>query len=67
MSIQFACDTLKSTPQNFGRPNCPRCGSALLMAEESEFNLIGRIRHTWSCDECSHEFATSITLWPRQA
>jgi RNase P subunit RPR2 len=52
--------------QNFGRPTCPRCGSVLLIAEESEFDLKGRIRHLWSCDDCAHEFSTSITLWRRK-
>jgi RNase P subunit RPR2 len=52
--------------QNFGRPKCPRCGSVLLIAEESEFDLKGRIRHLWSCDGCAHEFSTSITLWRRK-
>jgi RNase P subunit RPR2 len=65
MSIQFACNTSKTVTQNFGRPNCPRCGSVLLIAEESEFDLKGRIRHAWSCDDCAHEFVTSITLRPR--
>jgi hypothetical protein len=52
-----------STPtENLSRPNCPRCGCVLLFAEESEFNLKGRIRHAWSCDDCGHEFVTSIRL-----
>jgi hypothetical protein len=37
----------------------------VLIAEESAFNLRGRIRHAWACDECSHEFVTSIPLWSR--
>lgn len=68
MSIQFACNTEVAVTQDFGRhfgrPKCPRCGSILLIAEESEFNLKGRIRHAWACDECAHEFVTSITLSP---
>jgi hypothetical protein len=51
--------------RDFGRPKCPRCGNVLLIAEESAFSLTGRIRHLWSCDECTHEFVTSIALWPR--
>jgi ribosomal protein S27AE len=62
MSIQFACNAESNATLNFGRPNCPSCGNALLMAEESEFNLRGRIRHAWVCDECAHQFATSIAL-----
>jgi RNase P subunit RPR2 len=62
MSIQFARRSQETLTQDFGRPRCPRCGSVLLIAEESEFNLKGRIRHAWSCDDCAHEFVTSITL-----
>ncbi len=62
MNIHPACRAESAAPQNYGRPKCPRCGSVLLVAEESEFNLEGRIRHLWSCDDCDHEFVTSITL-----
>ena len=61
-----ACDTGLPTRALLGRPNCPRCGSVLLIAETSAFNLAGRIRHSWSCDDCGHAFVTSITLWPRR-
>jgi hypothetical protein len=62
MSIQFACHAQEAVTRNFGRPKCPRCGIVLLIAEVSEFNLKGRIRHAWSCDDCAHEFVTSIAL-----
>lgn len=65
MTVQYACDTPGPVTHDFRRPKCPRCGSILLIAEESAFNLRGRIRHAWACDECSHEFVTSILLWPR--
>ena len=65
MNLQCACNTEAAATQKFGRPKCPRCGSVLLIAEESQFNVKGRIRNTWSCDDCAHEFVTSITLWPR--
>lgn len=65
MNLQCACNTEAVATQKFGRPKCPRCGSMLLIAEELEFNVKGRIRNTWSCDGCAHEFVTSITLWPR--
>jgi DNA-directed RNA polymerase subunit RPC12/RpoP len=67
MSIEFACNTEATATKEFGRPRCPRCGSVLLMAEEAAFNLRGRIRNAWSCDDCSHEFVTSIRLWPLAA
>jgi len=56
--------------QSLSRPQCPRCGSVLLIAEESRFdanacNAMGRIDHDWSCDDCGNSFATSIRLYPR--
>ena len=57
-------------PQSLRRPNCPRCGSRLLIAEDSRFNAqgcvgYGRIDHDWSCDCCGHQFATSVRLGRR--
>jgi hypothetical protein len=65
MTVQFACNAPKPVTYDFSRPKCPRCDSVLLIAEASAFSLRGRIRRAWSCDECAHEFVTSITLWPR--
>ena len=42
MSTQFACHAREAVLQDLGRPNCPRCGSVLLIAEESEFNDKGQ-------------------------
>jgi transcription elongation factor Elf1 len=44
------------------RPDCPHCGSRLLVAEQSRFNLAGRIDHFWACDVCGTEFETSIDV-----
>jgi predicted RNA-binding Zn-ribbon protein involved in translation (DUF1610 family) len=52
---------------DLSRPKCPRCGSTLFVAEQSAFNLRGRIRHAWSCDECGNEFVTSIRVLQLQA
>lgn len=49
--------------ESLRRPKCPCCGSILLVAEESRFNVNGRIDHAWSCDDCGHVFVTSIWLW----
>jgi transcription elongation factor Elf1 len=49
------------------RPDCPHCGSRLLVAEQSSFHLAGgRIDHFWACDVCGTEFETSIEV-KRQA
>jgi hypothetical protein len=34
----------------------------LLVAEVSEFDLKGSIRHSWTCGDCRHVFHTSIRL-----
>lgn len=54
----------RDTPQrDLRRPNCPLCGAVLLIAEQTAFNAIGSICHTWTCDGCDFEFATSIRVW----
>jgi hypothetical protein len=65
MTVRLTCTTPEAVAYHYGRPKCPCCGSIVLIAEESAFNLRGRIRHAWACDECSHEFVTSIPLWSR--
>jgi ribosomal protein S27AE len=60
MNIQT---TYRAPPRaDLMRPQCPRCGSIVLMAELAAFDPRGRIRHTWSCDDCGHEFVTSISM-----
>jgi DNA-directed RNA polymerase subunit RPC12/RpoP len=44
------------------RPNCPHCGSRLLVAEQSRFDHAGRIDHFWACDDCGTEFETSVAV-----
>ena len=59
---------ISRTPMNakLSRPNCPQCGSVLLVAEESWFSVGGRIDHSWSCDDCGNKFLTSVRLWRRR-
>jgi ribosomal protein S27AE len=65
MDIQAAYRAPSAT--DFSPPNCPFCGATVLMAEKSAFNPCGRIRHTWSCDDCGEIFETSIRVFPRLA
>jgi ribosomal protein S27AE len=65
MDIQTACRTPSKT--ELRRPKCPNCGSVALFAEHSVFNPNAGIHHCWSCDECGHEFMTSVRVLPRQA
>ena len=65
MIVQSACRSASVrvlATEDLSRPKCPDCGSVLLIAEESRFNLRGRIDHAWSCDECGTAFVTSIRL-----
>ena len=64
VNVQVTCPTPRLDA--FARPNCPRCGSVVHLAERSAFNLDGRIRHSWACDECGEEFATSVSVLPAQ-
>jgi len=64
LNVQVACPA--ASLNAFGRPNCPRCGSVVHVAERSAFNLDGGIRHSWACDECGEQFATSINVLPLQ-
>jgi hypothetical protein len=65
MIVQSAYQALTArvrATENLSRPKCPRCGSMMLIAEESRFNAHGRIDHDWSCDDCGNVFGTSIRL-----
>jgi predicted RNA-binding Zn-ribbon protein involved in translation (DUF1610 family) len=65
MIVQSACQSASIrvlATEDLSRPKCPDCGSVLLIAEESRFNLRGRIDHAWSCDACGSAFVTSIRL-----
>jgi RNase P subunit RPR2 len=65
MIVPSACrasSVMELSPENLRRPNCPRCGNILLVAEQSRFNMRGRIDHVWYCDDCGYEFIMSIRL-----
>lgn len=46
----------------FQRPACPRCGDTMFAATATEYFGAGRIRHSWSCEACQHEFQTAVEL-----
>jgi hypothetical protein len=64
MNVQTGFRALSNA--ELSQPKCPRCGSIVPMAEQAAFNPDGCIRHTWSCDDCSHEFVTSTRVLGRQ-
>lgn len=63
-AYQTSAPRLAATEQ-LRRPRCPRCGSVVLVAEASRFDVKGRIVHIWSCDDCGNTFTTAIRLWRR--
>ncbi len=64
MNIQIAYRA--SSRVELMRPKCPCCGVTVLIAERAALNPDGGIRHTWTCDDCGHEFVTSIGIHGRQ-
>jgi len=44
------------------RPACPCCGDALFAATATEYFGNGRIRYSWSCEICQHEFQTAVEM-----
>ena len=51
--------------RGFGMMSCPQCAEILLAPDVSEYLGDGRVRHSWSCDGCGHEFKASIEVAPR--
>jgi hypothetical protein len=43
-----------------GRNHCPQCRAWLLAPDWSEYLNDRCVRHTWSCDACSHRFETTV-------
>ena len=60
MSLENATPTVVGFARFYNRPLCPHCTSEQLVPEQSEFAGEGRIRHTWICEPCGHEFRTAV-------
>jgi RNase P subunit RPR2 len=54
-------------PRRFALPLCPQCNDLLFAPAASEYVNRSRVRHVWSCDDCGHEFSTSVRLSFRRA
>jgi ribosomal protein L37AE/L43A len=48
--------------RQFPLPRCPECSDLLFAPAASEFVNRRLVRHIWSCDNCGHEFTTSVEL-----
>jgi hypothetical protein len=41
---------------------CTRCNDAVIAPSRSEYMGEHRVRHSWSCENCGHQFETSVHL-----
>jgi hypothetical protein len=57
-----SADPVRNPYPIFQRPACPQCGDMLFAASATEFLGHGKIRNTWSCESCDHEFRTAWAL-----
>lgn len=53
---------VESVVRRFEPPTCPQCGDESFLPQEAAFAGEGRIRHTWVCEGCGHEFRTSVEI-----
>jgi predicted RNA-binding Zn-ribbon protein involved in translation (DUF1610 family) len=60
MPLHSATPVVLTFARYFVRPTCPECGEEQLVPELSEFVGKGVIRHTYTCDDCGHEFRTVV-------
>jgi transcription elongation factor Elf1 len=44
------------------RPDCPQCGDRLFASSVSVHVNENDIRHWWACDNCGHEFMTTVRV-----
>ena len=63
MTGQAETHTSTVASRRFALPSCPNCRDLLFAPTASEFVSRNRVRHTWSCESCGHEFSTSVRLF----
>ncbi len=51
----------------FPFPRCPKCSDLLFAAAASAHVDERHVRHAWACENCGHEFMTSVKLAFRRA
>jgi len=62
MKAQAEMQSGPAAPRRFALPLCPQCNDLLFAPAASEYVSRSRVRHVWSCDDCCHEFSTSVSL-----
>ena len=54
--------TESSYARRLPRPQCPHCHDLLFAPAVSVHVSERDVRHWWSCDNCGHEFMTSVKV-----
>jgi RNase P subunit RPR2 len=62
MTLAPGTATEFASTQYIRLPDCPHCGTMLLPPESSEFLGRGRVRNTWSCEDCGEEFRLDVSV-----
>jgi hypothetical protein len=65
MKLHSAVASHPARPKLFGLLSCPNCLETLIAPVASEYVGEGRVRHSWSCDGCGHEFHTAVRFGGR--
>ena len=63
VSFETSASSELGLPSPFEMAACPRCGERVLAPIAASYVVNNGIRHQWSCDDCGHEFETSVN-WP---
>jgi predicted RNA-binding Zn-ribbon protein involved in translation (DUF1610 family) len=51
-------------PYNISRLFCPQCKDLIIAATQSQHVSTNEIRHWWTCENCGHEFRTTVRWLP---
>jgi RNase P subunit RPR2 len=62
MKFHATLPTFSAHARNIVRSFCPQCEDLLVAPALSQHVNEDLIRHWWSCEECGHEFRTTVRL-----
>jgi hypothetical protein len=54
--------TMRDYCWRYGMACCTQCNDMVIAPDWSKYESRHRVRHSWCCDNCGHEFETSVDL-----
>jgi hypothetical protein len=54
--------TMRDYCWRYGMKCCAHCNETVIAPTWSRYESRHRVRHSWSCESCGHEFETSVDL-----